>query len=244
MALYTKFTSTVLRLSLRSTLVSMKKQGTAARRKPKKISPQPQPKVDQLQVGFTLRYTTTGIGSTPVVGVTFANLLDSWMVATGATTGFQLFDFIKIRRVTIRAVSNPGFASAVALAGPAVTVEVSYTGLVAGAQGSGKRVSDTAMGVNAVAMVSLQPGTDTLAGKWQPSSNDIAFVLRAQDFQGNPVVGAVIDVDVSLKNEPDVSPVAVSSPVAAAVAGNLYYRGIDGAAPAGTWAKSAFGPRI
>ncbi len=221
----------------------MKANKTKQKQKQKKVSIQPQPKVDQLSIGFTLRYITTGYGSTPSVGVTFANLLDSWMIATSATTGFQLFDFIKIKRVTIRAVSNPGFAGAGALAGPAVTVEASFTGLVAGAQGSGKRVSDSAMGVNSMAMVSLTPGPDTLAGKWQPSSNDIAFVLRAIDFQGNPTVGAVIDVDVALKNEPDVNPVAVSSPVAGLVAGNLYYRGIDGGPPGGTWAKPAWGPR-
>ncbi len=214
------------------------------KQKRKKVPIQPQPKVDQLQIGFTLRYITMGYGSTPVVGVTFANLLDSWMVATSATTGFQLFDFIKIKRVTIRATSNPGFAGAAALAGPAVTVEVAFPGLVAGANGSGKRVSDSAMGVNSMAMVSATPGPDSLAGKWQPSSNDIAFTLRSIDFQGNPTVGAVIDVDVALKNEPDVSPVAVSSPVAAAVAGNFYYRGIDGGAVGGTWARSAYGPRV
>ncbi len=198
------------------------------------------PLVDQLQVGVTLRFITTGYGATSVTGVTFANLLDSWMVATSATTGFQLFDYVKVRRVTVRATANYNGG----IQGGGVSCEVGFSGLNTGVLGSGKRVTDSALGVNNVAFVSIAPGEDTLAGKWQASNNGIAFVIRIQDYSGAAVTGAVIDLDLSFKNEPDVSPVAVSSPVAAAVAGNLYYRGIDGGGVGGTWARSAFGPRV
>jgi hypothetical protein len=202
---------------------------------------------DQLQTGFTFRYITTGIGSSASTTITFQNLLDSWCVATSATSAKQLFDFIKIKRVTVRAVSNPGFAggtTGLAFLGTSATVGIEFPGLVAGTNAGGKQAVNTAMGTSDVAMVSLCPDRMSAAAFWQGSSGNVAFVVRCVDWQGNPIVGAVIDVHVSLKNSADVQPAAVASALSGAVAGEYYFRGIDGAAVAATWARSDFVPRI
>jgi hypothetical protein len=199
---------------------------------------------DQLQTGITLRYITTGTGGSASTTITFTNLLDSWCVASSATAAYQLFDFVKVRRVTIRAVSNPALAGNIAFLGAAATVGIEFPSLVVGTQAGGVQASQTEMGTAQIACCSLRPGRLTAAGMWQASTSNVAFVLRAVDWNGGVIVGAVIDVELSFKNSADVNPAAVASAPAGATTGNVYFRGIDGAAPAATWARSAFVPRI
>lgn len=199
---------------------------------------------DQLSTGITLRYITTGAGGSASTTITFANLLDSWCIATSATAAYQLFDFVKVRRVTVRAVSNPAASSSISFLGAAATVGVEFPSLVVGTQAGGKQASQTELGTARIACCSLRPGKLTAASMWQASTSNVAFVVRAVDWNGGVIVGAVIDVELSFKNSADVNPAAVTSAVAGATTGNLYYRGIDGAAIGATWARSAFVPRI
>jgi len=200
--------------------------------------------IDQLSTGITLRFITTAIGATSVVGVTFNNLLDAWMVATGATTAFQLFDFVKVRRVTIRAVQPTVSTGGGATTYTGATVGVEFLGLVTGSNAGGKSASDSALGSSRVAMVSLRPDKLSGASFWQTSNNNVAFVVRCSDAGGNIIPGAIVDVELSYKNGPNVSPVAIASAIAGGVAGNLYFGGIDGGRLAATWARSAFSSRI
>jgi hypothetical protein len=202
--------------------------------------PQLQP---MLSVGTTLRFVTTGIGGTSVAGVTFNNLLDAWLIAGTSTTGYQLFDFVKIKRVTVRAVGSRDLDVSTGPAGMC-TVGVEFPGLVPGTSGGGKTVSGANMGTANCAYVSARPEKWSLAACYQPSNNNTAFVVRAVNQDGSPVIGAVIDVELAYKNNPDVNPVSITSAISGATAGNLYYGGIDGARLAATWARSAFTPRI
>ncbi len=193
---------------------------------------------DQLSVGKILRFTTTGgAGGTTSTTVTFENLLDAWFIAGTATNGYQLFDFVKIKRVTIRAVSS--VASQVS-----VTVGIEFPGLVLGASGSGNQASETTLGNAKIAMCTLKPGKDSPAGKWQPSSSAAAFVVRATNSDNTVCTGAIIDVELAYKNSADISPAALASAPAGMIAGQLYYGGIDGGRLAATWARSVFIPRI
>ncbi len=193
---------------------------------------------DQLAVGKTLRFITTGgAGGTTSTTVTFENLLDAWFLAGTATNGYQLFDYVKIKRVTVRAVcSVSGQVS--------VTVGVEFPGLVLGSSGSGNQASDTTIGSAKIAMCSLKPRTNNPAGQWQPSSSAAAFVVRATNSDNTICTGAVIDVELAYKNSADINPAAIASPAAGMNAGNLYYGGIDGGRLGATWARSAFVPRI
>ncbi len=193
---------------------------------------------DQLAVGKTLRFITTGgAGASASTTVTFANLLDAWLIAGTATNGYQLFDFVKVRRVIIRAV--PSVNNQIS-----VTVGIEYPGLTAGGNAAGNQASATSLGSAKPAICHLKPGKMAAAGFWQPSSNDVAFVVRATNSDTTICTGAVIDVELSFKNSADVNPAAVSSAIAGATPGNLYYGGIDGGRLGATWARSAFIPRI
>ncbi len=193
---------------------------------------------DQLAVGKTLRFITTGgAGATTSTTVTFANLLDAWFLAGTSTNGYQLFDFVKIRRVIVRAV--PSTNNQVS-----VSVGIEFPGLTAGVAASGNQSSATSLGQAKPVIVHLKPGKMSQAGQWQPSSNAVAFVVRATNSDNTICTGAVIDVELSYKNSADINPAAVSSAIAGAVAGNLYYGGIDGGRLGATWARSAFVPRL
>jgi len=198
----------------------------------------PRTVTDQLCTGFTFRFVTTGIGGAPQTNVTFANLLDAWMIAASSTNAYQLFDFVKVRRVTVRAYST-GAANTML----AATVGVEFPGLVIGQAGGGKQGSDSSLGMRP-AVVSLAPDRGSQAAQWQASSSNVAFTLRAVDYNSAVIIGALIDVDVSLKNSADVNPAAVGSAPAGMSTGNLYFGGIDGARLAATWARSVFIPRV
>jgi len=193
---------------------------------------------DQLSVGITLRFTTTGIGGSTSASVTFQNLLDAWFIAGTATTAYQLFDFVRVRRVTVRATSGANSG------GSTVTVGVEYPGLVAGGNGGGKQASNSQMGVSKNAYVSLRPDKMSAAAFWQPSSADVAFVVRSTDLNNSICLGTIIDVELSYKNSGDVNPAALQSAVAGASSGNLYFGGLDGGRLAATWARSVFIPRL
>jgi len=195
------------------------------------------PVMPQLCQSITMRFKTT-TAFTGVLGVTFYNLLDTWIIAGTATAGYQLWDYVKIRRVTVRACIQIGGAGNTAT--PTCTVDVEFPGLVAGAQGSGIVRSSTSMSPMCPAIASARPGPKSLAGMWQPSSNDTAFVFRALDQLGGAIVGAIVDVELSFKNNPLVAPQTIASAIAAATPGQIYFGSLDGARLAATAARTVF----
>lgn len=195
------------------------------------------PILPQLSQGITMRFRTTG-SFTGVLGVTFYNLLDTWIIAGTATTGYQLWDYVKVKRVTVRVGSQIGGAGATQT--PSSTCEVEFPGLVAGAQGSGIVKSCTSLTPFVPAFVTLSPGAKSLAGMWQPSSNDTAFVIRAVDNVGAAILGAIVDVELSFKNNPIVAPQAIASAISGATPGQIYFGNMDGARIAATAARTVF----
>lgn len=196
------------------------------------------PVSSQLAVGVVLRFVTTGIGAATSVGVTFNNLLDAMLIAGTATTGYQLFDYVKVRKVVMRGVASlPGSSPG------SCTVAVEYTGLVLGSNGGGKSRQNTSVGTAVPAFVSSKPDKLSAAGMWQTGSNNVAFVLRAVNEDNTVNIGTYIDVHLSYKTS-SANPATISSAIAAATPGEIYYGGIDGARLAATWARSTFNPRI
>jgi hypothetical protein len=213
------------------------------------LIPQNLPSIqDQLCVGMRLRFISTASGNNNgAITVSYQNLLDSWLIAGSATAGYQLFDFVKIKRVTVRAmgVGYP-YVSASTVVAPTVTVGIDFPGLVAGALGGGKQVSDTALGTTRPAFCTLKPDPRSQQAQYQPSSSVTAFVVRFVDGANapNPVAGAVVDVDCVFRNSADVNPAAVASAISGAQPGAIYFGGLDGARLAATALRSAFVPRI
>lgn len=196
---------------------------------------------DQLCVGAKLRFITTN-AFTGVLSVTPGNLLDAWFIAGTATNCYQLFDFVRVKRVTIRALAVPNI-SAPNQIGSAATVAVEFYGLATNTIVGGKQRSNTQLGQTMPAYVSVVPDPKSQAAQFQATNLAAMFLIRAVDANANPLAGAVIDVDVVYRNSADVNPAAVTTARAGLQPGTLYYGGLDGATNAATGARSAFLPR-
>jgi hypothetical protein len=173
------------------------------------------PQIPNLNVkhGVRMRF----ICGSPFAGnITFQNLLDIWLLAATAIAGYDIFRFVKIRRV---------HAWAAAVVGNATTVTVGFTGLTAGATGDGNIHTDTSMGIQP-AYVSAKPNQRTLAADYQPNSTANAFELLCP-------AGAVIDVELSYKQLLGTA-VSAQNALVGATVGAMYVRGLDGLAIAGT----------
>ena len=196
---------------------------------------------DQLAVAITLRFVTTEAFAGQF-SVTPYNLLDAWFIAGQPTAAYQLFDFVRVKRVTIRALGGIYSASS-ATKTPMTTVGVEFFGLSSGTYGGGKQKSDSALGLTYPAMVSLAPDPKSQVAQFQPVGGSSMFAVRAVDQGAQPIVGAVIDVDVVYRNSADVNPAAVAVARAGLTAGEMYFGGLDGNPLATTAARSVFNRR-
>jgi len=195
---------------------------------------------DQLTVGKVLRFVTTGTGGSTSTTITYAHLLDAWFIAGTATTAYQLFDFVKIKRVTIRALPS----STTGNNNQSVTVGIEFPSINNGALAAGNQVSNSNLGTANPAYATLRPAKLSQNAQWQSSTGAVAMVLRATQADNTVAVGAIIDVELAFKNSADVNPAGLSSAIVAATPGNIYYGGIDGGRLAATWARSVFVPRL
>lgn len=200
----------------------------------------PPPLLDQLSVGFVLRFVTTAQWAGSYT-VTYANLLDAWFVAGTTTTAYQLFDFVKVKKVVVRAMGPPNAVANPNLS-PTAIVSVEFPGLIGGQFGSGKQRQGIGMGLDEPAFVSLSPDRLSQAAQFQPSTANAAFIVRATDGYRVALGEAIIDVHVALKNSGDINPAAVTTARAGLTAGLIYFGGLDGLGTATTVAKSAFIP--
>jgi len=151
------------------------------------------------------------------LAITYQNLLDTILVASGATTGIDLFTAVKVKLVELWAI---------AAIGTQATVSLTYDGFTVGALGDQKLHTDTSMGIEP-AHVKASPDPLTQAGQFQVNVADTAFTLNVPS-------GTVIDVSLSFRNPVIGSAVAAQNPLVAATPGVVYYRGLDGKAAATT----------
>lgn len=194
--------------------------------------------IDQLSLGFTFRWV--GNSRAPqAMSVTYQNLLDSWLIAGSATNGYQLFDFIKIKRVTLRAISTASDTF-----GATITLAIDFPGLNTGQLGSGKQRTQTFLGTAEPAMVSLKPDPKSQAAQFQPTSTSTAFIVRAFNQGQAAFQGVIVDLDCVLKNSGEINPAAIQHPIAGATPGNLYFGALDGNRTASAMYDSVFIPNI
>ncbi len=222
--------------SNRKALKKDRRGGSSDRRLAKDEIPKLLPMLqDQLCIGTTLRFvTTSAFGG--AFGVTSQNLLDAWFMAGTATTAYQLFDFVRVKSVTIRAIPS-------ATSGAVTNVGVEFYGISGSSVTGGKQKMNTSLGYDTPSFVTLKPDPMSLAANFQASASTSLFIIRATDVNSNPLVGAIVDVAVVYRNSGDVNPAALGTARAGLTAGNLYYGGLDGAVDASTQCRSAFIPR-
>jgi len=196
---------------------------------------------DQLAVGMRLRFVATNSFSGQF-SVTPGMLLDAWFLAGTATNAYQLFDFVRVKKVTIRSmgVAQPFVSGSVNPSPPMATVGVEFMGLSSGSLAGGKQKSDTAIGYNIPAMVSLAPDPKSQVAQFQPTSGSSIFTIRAVDQNSNALSGTIVDVDVVYRNSGDINPAAVSNARVGLTPGDLYFGGLDGNPLATTQMRSVF----
>jgi len=194
---------------------------------------------DQLCVGFVFRFVTTS-AFTGALGVAPQNLLDAWFIAGTATNAYQLFDFVRVKKVVVRAM---GIADVSVSAAPFASVGIEYYGLSAGSFSGGRQKEDSSLGYDRPAYVELAPDPHSQVAQFQPSGGSSIFGIRAVSQSGNPLYGALIDVHVVLRNSADVNPAAVAVARAGLTPGALYFGGLDGNPLSTTAARSTFQKR-
>ncbi len=150
------------------------------------------------------------------VTVTANSLLDLLAIATAATTGNRLIGAIRLREVEAWVSPSPLSAS------PTV---ITITGGLNDGTGALNRVTDTSMGLSEPAHVRWRPAPSDAALWYSAGSSAILFAVAS----ANGVV--ILDVHVDLIFNVGVeTTTAVSTALAGASAGVLYYHYLDGAA--------------
>jgi hypothetical protein len=168
------------------------------------------PQIPSYGITRDVRLRFVAVAAT-VLNITFQNLLDTILVATGATSTVDLFNAVRINSVELWAIA--------ALGTPA-TVILSYAGATVGAAGDQKTHTDTSMGVEP-AHVKARPDPLTQAGQFQASAANNAFFLDV-------AAGTIIDVSMTLRQPVEGIAVASQNVAVGATAGAVYYRGLDG----------------
>jgi hypothetical protein len=155
-----------------------------------------------------LRFAATAAAA---ANVTFQNLLDTILVATGATSAADLFEAVRVNSVEMWAIA--------ALGTPATVILV-FDGITVGAFGDQKTHTDTSMGIEP-AHVRARPDPLTQAGQFQGSSANVAFIVDVP-------AGTVIDVSMTLRQPVNGTVVVSQNVLVGATAGQVLYRGLDG----------------
>lgn len=167
----------------------------------------------ELRHSVTLRFRATAAFANNII---FQNMLDTLLVATTATAGYNLFQTVKIREVRVWGIGAIGAST---------SVSVEFSGLTAGVSGDQAIHTDTSMGVQP-AFVRARPSAKSLASDYQVNSSATAFAITGP-------AGAVVDLDLSFRAQAFAgSNVPAQQALVAATAGTQYLRGMDGLATA------------
>jgi hypothetical protein len=178
--------------------------------------PRPQQFPPTVIVSKVFRYTSAQ--AVTDFGITPTNLLDSWLFAATATTGFQVAEAVKVRKIEIWAGPTSSLLTP-------VTVSVDWRGPTAGTYGSAARVSDSSIGATQPAHLVASPPSQSQVAQWQPNSSNNLFDITVPS-------SAVIDLHLSFVVRDDGSTTAVTNALVAATTGANYLRSFDGLATA------------
>jgi len=191
------------------------------------------PQIDVQSIVYEPLRWMTKLNTGAALTVTGINLFDSINVPVGGgLKPLQMYDSVRIRRVTVWAPIFANAANAVA-----VTVNLVFNGSAPGVQGNDLTFADTTMNVSVPACVSVKPPRESLVSKWIPSTTTGAlFTIIGQNHLaalGLPI-GSIIEVLCQFRNDPTTLPIACANNNVSGSAGDKCYRGLDGLAIAGT----------
>jgi len=169
------------------------------------------PQIDSYNIthNIRLRYTVTAAAAT---NISYANILDSILIATSAVAGFDLFDVVKIKSLEVWSQAALGTPS---------TITVTYIT----ATGDRNIHTDTSLGVKP-AYIKAIPSRRSLASFWNASAAGGVFSITCP-------AGSIVDCNFVFRTTNALA-VAAANALVGATIGELYYRGLDGLAAAGT----------
>jgi hypothetical protein len=147
--------------------------------------------------------------------ITAGNLIQTWLMAATATTGYPLADAVQLSRVSL-------YATPAAIGGSA-TVAIEFQGSAAGGLGTGAApntsFSDTSVSVSELARVSRQPPPNSQAAWWF----DRESITTANPFlfTFTTPIGGILDIEYNFTlSTTEVAGTALT--LIAATAGTTY----------------------
>lgn len=157
----------------------------------------------------TLRFTA--VAACDETAISFTDILNTIGVASSATVGYNLYDFVKIVRVRAWGIAALGTPS---------TVSICFSNDVnSGYIGDGRIHSDTSLGFSP-AYVNAKPDPKSFSAIYQTVGAEYtAFTVTCP-------AGSIIDLDVHFRDQSGQGTAATNALVGATV-GALYYRGLD-----------------
>jgi hypothetical protein len=170
------------------------------------------PQVNGYEISHSIRLRFTVTAAVVSQSITGQNVLDTVLVATSATVGFDLFDIFRIRSIEVWGQ---------AALGTPTTITVLYST----ATGDQSIHTDTSLGVKP-AYVKAVPSDRSLASFWTITGTSSIFLVSCP-------AGSILDLSCDFKTS-NIDVVQAQNALAAATAGDLYYRGLDGVAIATT----------
>jgi len=174
------------------------------------------PLINSYGITRDARLRFVNVGTAWTGAMTYADLLDTLLVATSSTTLYDLYMGVKINSVEAWYLPAGG-----STATPG-TISVVFDGVTLGAQGDQKIHTDTSMGVEP-AHVKAAPAPMSQQAQWQTSSTSGAFFLQCP-------IGTVIDVSCSFRNPVVGVFKQAQLPGVGLSTGAIYYRGLDAVA--------------
>jgi len=159
----------------------------------------------------TARFRVTAAATT---SISFQNILDIFLVATSATTGTDLYQTVRIRRIRVWGMPAIGATG---------SVSVEYSGATVGVTGDQRIQTDTSMGIQP-AHVDAKPNPHALCSEFNVSTSAVAVTLGV-------LAGSVVDCEFTFRGPTyGIAGVAAANALVGATTGAQYLRGLDGLA--------------
>lgn len=176
-----------------------------------KGSAQPRPLVAAISGTKTVRFTGGVAGA---INIQIADLQDLFMNTPTATTGYRLFDAIRMKKIEI-------WASAAAAGNNAVQVEEISSSTSFLQSSKSRVVQDMVVGTSRAAHVVWKPTPGTIQANWFGANLSASVNLLTITVPVNSVLDLTFDFTLADGN---AAPTAVTSAVAGATAGQIYCR--------------------
>lgn len=163
-----------------------------------------------IKVSKKLRWVS--LNAQTIKAITYQNLLDVYSFAATATTGFNLFQSVRVKEINL--YDMPGST------GGTSSVSVLWYENDGNLTGERNVATDTGYGI-IPAHVKSRPAKDSLSSKWHLSNTTVCFFISVG-------VNTVIDLDVEFVQNITGGLTACQNALATATAGQIFQRGLDG----------------